>query len=274
MKKLTSRQKKRYGIIAAIVLPLFIITFILRLPFYYAVVFYFAAFLISIVFYYPNYIAVWANWNYIRGNEEAALKFLKTAVNRNTKSPAAHHNYALLLMRGGDGRTALETLEKALTLNPKLITEKNIRLAIGSCYWVTGDINAAIETLEDMRNRYEYVNAHVLATLGYMYHLSGDEDKALDLTNKAIEDSPEYAAAWDNLGQIYFSRNDMIKAKDAFETALSHKPGLADSNYYLGLIFENENPEKAREYFEKAANCKITALNTVTKEQIEAKLNK
>ena len=207
--------------------------------------------------------------------ERAKKKLLRAAIERNAKSPAAHHNYAILLVREGDGETALAVLNRALTFRLKVITEKNIRLTVASCYWVMEDIDKAIETLEDMRVRYEYVNVHVLTSLGYMYFLRGETDKALEFTNLALEDAPDNGAAWDNLGQIYFSLNEAEKAKEAFETAVSHKPDLPDSNYYLGLIAENEDDgEKALEYFSKAMECGLSALNTVTKEQIEEKYMK
>ena len=270
---ISSDKKKRYGKIIAAALPVIIITFILRLPFYYTVLFYFAVFLVSVVIYFSNYLAVWANFNYARGNEERARRLFVTAIRRKTTSPAAHLNYAILLMRDGDAEAALELLDKALTLKPKVIAEKNIRLAMGSCRWVMKDIDGAVGVLEDMRTRYEYVNSHVLTTLGYMYYLKNETEKALELTESAIQDSPEYAAAWDNLGQIRLSLGEAAAAKEAFDKAVSFKPDLADSNYYLGLIAEAENDaEAAAEYFKKTSECKVTALNTVTAEQIAEKL--
>ena len=271
MKKLSQEQKKRYTRVAVIVLPFIIISFFLRLPFYYTVIFYLAAFLISAIFFFPNYLAVWANLNYARGNANAR-KLLKTAIDMKTKSPVAHLNYAILLARDGDGENAYATLEKALALKPKIITEKNIRLTMGISRWVMRDIDGALKILEDMRERFEYVNAHVLTSLSYMYFLKDDMENALALTEKAIEDSPDYAAAWDNLGQIKYAANDTSAAKEALLKAIEYKSELADSNYYLGVIAEAENEtERALEYYDKALACNITALNTVTREQIEAR---
>jgi len=269
VKKLSQEQKRRYAKVAVIVLPFIVITIILRFPFYYSVIFYLAAFFISGFFFFPNYLAVWANINYARGNKNAR-KWLKKAIDLKTKSPVAHLNYAILLARDGDGGNAYAVLEKALALKPKIITEKNIRLTMGISRWVMRDIDGAVKILEDMRERYEYVNAHVLTSLSYMYFLRNDMDNALILTEKAIEDSPDYAAAWDNLGQIKYAANDTAAAKDAFLKALEFKAELADSNFYLGVIAEAENDnERALEYYEKALTCNITALNTITREQIE-----
>jgi len=271
VKKLSQEQKKRYTKVAVFVLPFIVISFILRLPFYYSLLFYLAAFLISAIFFFPNYLAVWANLNYARGNANAR-KLLKTAIDMKTKSPVAHLNYAILLARDGDGGGAYATLEKALALKPKVITEKNIRLTMGISRWVERDINGAINILEDMRRRYEYVNAHVLTSLSYMYFLKNDIENALTLTEKAIEDTPDYAAAWDNLGQIKYAAGETEAARDAFLKAIEYKPDLADSNYYLGVIAEAENETgRALEYYDKALICNITALNTVTREQIEAR---
>ena len=50
---------------------------------------------------------------------------------------------------------------------------------------------------------------------------------------------------------------------------------MSDSNYYLGLIYKEEkNIEKAKEYLEKALNCTINGLSSVTENDIKNELAK
>jgi tetratricopeptide (TPR) repeat protein len=131
-------------------------------------------------------------------------------------------------------------------------------------------VDGAIETLEKMRRTYDYVNATVLATLGFMYFIKGDIEKAEELTQKALEDNPSSHSAWDNLGQIRYKQRKIDEAKEAFAKAVSFKGNLPDSLYYLGLIAREEGDENAAaDYFKQALECDITPLNTVTREQVE-----
>ena len=215
-------------------------------------------------------LAVLGNYLYITGKTEKGIKFLKMAIDMNTPSPNAYINYSVFLARGGRGDEALAYLSKALEKNPDILAMKNIELTSASCHWLLGRPEKARDILEGMRGKYEYVNAQVLTTLGYMYFVLKDYEKALEFSNLALEDTPSLGAAWDNLGQIYLSQGKKGEAKDAFTKAIENKSDLPDSLYYLGLIAKDEGEaEKARSFFLEALACGITALNTVKREQIE-----
>jgi len=210
------------------------------------------------------------NLNYARGNTDTAIKFLKTAVEKNTKNPSVYLNYAIYLLQDGKASEALPLLKKAESINTKIMTDKNILVTMGSCYWIMGEIDKAIETLAHLKNKHEYVNANVLTTLGYMYFLKEDYSQAIEFTNKALEEEPESGAAWDNLGQIYYKTSEFEKSETAFSKALEFREDLVDSNYYMGLLYEKKGDTvKAKEYFTKANSCYITALNSVTKEEVQ-----
>jgi tetratricopeptide (TPR) repeat protein len=126
-----------------------------------------------------------------------------------------------------------------------------------------------------MIHTYEYVNAHVLSTLGYMLLVKGDLEGAEEYTRKSLEEDPSLSSAWDNLGQIAFKRGDKTQAKEHFLKALEYKPNLPDSLYYLALILEEEGDFiQALRRLETAKESKITALNTVTREQVEGLIEK
>lgn len=100
-------------------------------------------------------------------------------------------------------------------MNKDILNNKQIRLSIGSSHWKLGDLEKAIETLEELRNDYDYVNSNVLVILEYMYLLIDNTDKALSILE------------------------------------------LVDSNYFLGVLYEQQNDvEKAKEYYKKAIKSK------------------
>lgn len=220
-------------------------------------------------------IGMIGNMYYFLREPEKAKKFYTIAVKKNTRNVKALYNYALDALHEGRADEALPIFQRAEKLNVKVLFDKLIPLAVSSCYWVLGDIDKAISTIEDLQKKYNYINPNTLTTLGYFYMLKGNYEKAIELTNSALKDNEEYAPAWDNLGQIYYNQGDYKKAYENFQKAIDYRENMVESLYYMALLEENEgNIEKAKEYFEKAKGCYISALNTVKKEQIEEELKK
>lgn len=220
------------------------------------------------------FLGMVGNFYYLSNKKDKALKIYEKAIRINTKNVITLYYYALELLNNGNGKEALKYLKKAYELNTNTLLEKDIILTIGDCYWITNQIDKAIETLESLKQKYSYVNADVLTTLGYLYFLKNDYEKAIQYSKEAIEDKQEHAPAWDNLGQIYFKQKNYEKAKENFLKALEYRKSMVDSLYYLGEIYGIENnTEKAAEYFSQAVKCNISPLNTVTKEQVDSKYN-
>jgi tetratricopeptide (TPR) repeat protein len=219
-----------------------------------------------------NIAAVIGNFHTIRGHKEKAEKYFRYALPHGSTSPQAHLTYGLSILRSGQAKEAAPLLDRALALckPKKVLIQKSIRLSQASCRWALGDTDGAVKILERMRADYDYVNENVLSTLSFMYIEQNDLDKAEALSREAIEDTPSAYSAWDNLGQIAYRRRQWDEAKAHFVKALEFKEDLPDSLYYLGQIAREEGEtEKAAEYFEQALACDITALNTVTRAEIE-----
>ena len=230
-------------------------------------------FLLSALIFRPYYYGMAGNMYYFVKKFDKADKYYRLAIQKNTTNVMALYNYGVELLHKGKASEALPLLERAEKYNTKLIYAKNIPLAMGSCYWVMGNIDKAIELMESIEDKYSYVNVSTLTTLGYLYMLKGDYEKALEYSLRAVEDTPEHAPAWDNLGQIYYLKGDKAKARENFEKALEYRPKMVDSLYYMGLIFkEDGEKEKALEYFKRASECDVSALNTVTMEEIKKQL--
>jgi len=237
----------------------------------------YAAILVALrIFFRANFWAMRGNLYHITGRTDMARLLLKKATDARVKSPRPYLNYAILLLsQDRDCAAALPLLEQARELSRDIMDEKSIELTIATCHWLNGQIPRAIETLEAMRKKYDYLNPSALTTLGYLYLLAGDFDNAIDTTKSALADDPAYASAWDNMGQIYHKMEDIPAAKENFEKAISHKENLVDSLYFLGIIAESEgDDEAAKEYFRRAAVCDISEFNTVSREEVNDKYYK
>lgn len=247
--------------------------FIFELPWYFVLLADIILLLLVCIIFRATVLAFYSNVVYMTGNREKAARYFKKAIDAHTKESIVYLNYAVILVREGKVQEALAYLAKAKELNKNPLAEKNIELTTASSYWLLGDVDKAIDILEDMRKKYDYVNAQVLTTLGYLYLLKNDYERAAKFTNKAIEDAPTLASAWDNLGQIYLRQDKQAEAKEVFLKALSYNAALVDSLYFMGVITKAEgNLTDAAEYFKKARASEISKLNTVTIEEIEEEL--
>lgn len=221
----------------------------------------------------------------IKNNTEKAMTCFEKALQLNTKNIIAIYNYGIILLQNSNPQKAMtcffysqkilkKKLEKSKNARPHLILlDKSIPLAISSCYWRLNDVPKAIETLEKLRETYSYISPNALTTLGYFYFLNKDYDKALEMSNKAIEDTESFYSAWDNIGQVHFEKGDIPLAKTNFLKAIEYNPNSVDSLYHLGLIAElMQDKDEAIDYFQKAIKCNMTALNTVDKETLKEKL--
>ncbi len=249
-----------------------VLVFYMRLSEWVLVPVYVAYLVVCLVLYRGYVLGTIGNFFLMVGRSDKAFAYYEKAVKRNTTNVFCLYNYAIEILKEGNTTDALAHLTRARKLNANLIMEKNIILAMGSCYWVQDNIDKAIETLEGLKRDYNYINAHVLTTLGYFYYLKEEDAKALEYSEQALDDEPEHAPAWDNIGQIHFRQGDLKKAREAFEKALSYKQTMVDSIFFMGLICEQEGDiASANQYFKRAAACPLSALNTVTKEQIDSK---
>lgn len=207
------------------------------------------------------------------GDTETAEKILQKLIDEDTKNATSYAYYGFMLLNSNKIDDAINVLEKGLTKKPNTIIHKNICLSLASAYWLKGDYKKGISILEDLQKQYDYVNDSVLSTLGYLYFLDGNLEKAKETSHLALQDNPECSAALDNLGQIALKEGNLDKAKEYFEKALNIKDTLIDSLYNLGIVYEKQgNIEEALECFEKAKLSSCSVFNTVTHDMVLQKI--
>ncbi|MCI8633538.1 MAG: tetratricopeptide repeat protein [Lachnospiraceae bacterium] len=181
--------------------------------------------------------------------------------------------YGLYLLEECHYEEALTAFQHVVTLpkvNPTMLKFARQDLAIA--YWKTGDLATGISTLEQMQKDYEFFNLEFYTTLGYFYIEAGEYEKAREITDLALMEDEAHGPAYDNLAQIEYRQGHYDEAEALFLKALDLRDTMADSKYYLGLIYEKAgDPDAALAYFTAAHNSRITGLNTVTREQVDAK---
>ena len=83
---------------------------------------------------------------------------------------------------------------------------------------------------------------------------SGDEDKTIEYLKTAISYDPKLVEAYDNLGRIYYGREDPDHAQEYFEKALAIDPHLTSAQISLAWInlLIRSKPVTALKYFKMA----------------------
>ena len=79
----------------------------------------------------------------------------------------------------------------------------------------------------------------------------GDEDKSIEYLKTAIGFNPKLVQAYDNLGRIYYGRQDVAQAESYFEKALAIDPDLTSAQLSLAWInlLVRSRPKTAIKYF-------------------------
>lgn len=218
--------------------------------------------------FYGNLLARLAYWNHLRGHIEAAERIYARAYARGMNSPVPLGTYGVLLLRKGEYEDALMLFNQALAdKNIKPALRVNIRMNRSLAYFKLGQVDKAIAALEDIHRKHK--SARVYQSLGYVYIMAGQYEKAMAYNREALEYDDEDPVILDNMGQLYYVMGDLANARKYFEEAYSHRKDQVDILYHLSLVEERDGDmEAALRYAERASECAINTLNDVTPDQV------
>jgi tetratricopeptide (TPR) repeat protein len=160
------------------------------------------------------------------------------------------------LYKEGRYDEAIAAYLKFLETNPGLY---QIQVSIADCHREKGEFEKAIELYNGALAQAENdavlgqeIKAKAQAGIGNCYLKQGNLQEAQDFFRKSIENSPDDEILAYNVGEIYFSNQNLDDALHYFDLAAKIKPEWPDPYLKLGYVFLNkgDNP-KAVEQFEK-----------------------
>lgn len=138
---------------------------------------------------------------------------------------------ALNLYRRGDFASALSSVNKAVTADPRYLPAIALRAHLQHAF---GDREAAAKDLERAVRMPSLRRPDVLTLRGGARLLAGDLRKAEEDFRVAIKLNYEYADAYHGLGRAAAARGDLQAAMRQWKEALKHDPNLALARYRLG----------------------------------------
>jgi superkiller protein 3 len=93
----------------------------------------------------------------------------------------------------------------------------------------------AIQHFEKAISIYPYY-ADAYGEMGLAYFYKGNQDKALEIYEKAIQMQPD-AKVWSNMGMIFFNKGNMPEAQKVYEKAIALDPRFVDARRNLGSVY-------------------------------------
>ena len=201
------------------------------------------------------------------GDTEKALKLFKIA-DRLGGKPQTRMYYGYIMLRIGKLDTATELLTRASMTAKKTDLKKQIKSLLALATWKNGDLDGAIEMMEDAIT--DFKSTTFYQNLGLMYVLKGDAEKALRFNLEAYDYNPDDMVIMDNLAESYALCKETDKAKEMYETLLEKEPHFPEPYYNFGLLLiEEGEKDRGLELIEKSLDKKFTFLSILQKEEVE-----
>lgn len=209
--------------------------------------------------------------NYATGKTEQALKWFKRAYESKKAGVRSSVSYAYILLKNADLVKSEEILQKLLAGHPKSEDIPLIKSNLALVFWKKGDLGAATAMLEETMETYKTTT--IYGSLGYLLLLKGDLEKALQFNLEAYEYNSTDKVILDNLGQNYYLLGKYDESKEIYETLVAKAPTFPEAYYNYGLLLlQLGNNEKALEMMEKARDCKFSYLSSISREEVETKI--
>jgi len=163
-----------------------------------------------------------------RGNAEAAIHDLTTALSSSGNSPKVAAELAAALRVSGKPADALKVIEKAEKNAP---TESDLWLQKG---WLLekDDQQKAVDFYEKALEL-DPQNAQAAFRLAYYLDLRGDDTRAIELYRRVAGQGTAFVNAMINLGLLYEDRDDMDNAIACLKEALAADPTNRRAALYL-----------------------------------------
>ncbi len=196
----------------------------------------------------------------IEKNPKVVLKLKKPEISKDAvitdEASLAFLEEATRLYNEKNYDEALVILEKFLEQNPRAY---QVQVLIGDCYREKGDCDRAIElytkAIEEAKTDEKMgkeITVKGLAAIGDCYLRKGDIEKAQAFFKESIDTNPENETLAYNVGEIYFSNQNLDEAIRYFSIATQIKPSWAPPYYKLGMVYLNKAEyEKAKEALKK-----------------------
>jgi tetratricopeptide (TPR) repeat protein len=171
------------------------------------------------------------------GETEKAIKHYVAALQLDPGLVEAHSNLGIALMQEGKIEVAISQFQKALQLEPTFTkAENNLKRALA----IRKELETEISRLEALlTDNPENFVLHF--QLGNLYFRKGEQDRAIQHYNKAIQLNPKFVPALNNLALVTAAKKEYYKALTIFLDILNYEPDDAQTHYNVACMYARLN---------------------------------
>ena len=216
--------------------------------------------------------AIKANNAFQKKDISETINYLEKAYKTGSAKANIVTTYGFILLKYGRLEDAVRIFDEQLS-STKLISKEryNVKSNYPLALWKKGQLDEAILMFEEIIPNYKTTN--VYASLGYLYNLKGDYEKALKFNLEAYDYNNTGGVILDNLGQTYFLMGNIEKADEIFKQLMAINPKFPEAFYDYALVLEKiGDNERCIEKLKNALLFEPNYLSAVTTEEIERKL--
>ncbi|NLM96697.1 MAG: tetratricopeptide repeat protein [Halanaerobiaceae bacterium] len=140
---------------------------------------------------------------------------------------------------------AKKELEKARELG---ISTAGLHSYLALAYQGLGYIEKAAEEFELAIEKGQLIDDYI--SLASIYKETGKYDRALEIYEKAVQESPDNVSIYLNMGDIYLEKGEYSRAIDVLKKGVNLKSSMVALKMNLALAYmHNEDFEEAKKYF-------------------------
>ncbi|HUT55653.1 MAG TPA: tetratricopeptide repeat protein [bacterium] len=202
-----------------------------------------------------------------QGETRRAVELMEELYAANPDDANMAMSYSAVLRDVGDYGKAEEVVNAALSKHPD---DNALRAELALTYYAQGRVEASIAVMRKVLDQ-DPANADALNFIGYTWAEQGvNLDQAESHIRRALEINPDSGAVMDSLGWVYFQRGDYQSAMEWLQKALAAIGPDPEVLEHVGDCFRAQGDLKqAKDNYQKALD-NATALRI--KERVRKKL--
>jgi tetratricopeptide (TPR) repeat protein len=184
-----------------------------------------------------------------RGRSDESIEHIRTAIMRDGRDPAFHHNLGNILRALGRLAEAINCYERALALAPTLV---DALYNLGNTYQDLGQPERAAAYFERaLRLNPDAIELH--NNLGIALQDLGRLEEAIGCYRRALALRPDLVESLDNLGGALQAQGMLDEAQACYERALALWPDRVESLIGLGVVLRAQGRlEEAVDRYQQA----------------------
>ncbi len=218
---------------------------------------------------FADIVAGVANARYQQGRHEDAFQIFQKAEKVGKISLSNRMTYGYVALRLGNLREARRILTLCRDMTPRdSAGRKHVRNLLALVSWKEGDLQEAIEILEDIMAS-DFKNTQIYQNLGIFYNLAGEKEKALAFAKEGYEYNADDLIICDNLADAYAGMGEWEKAEEVYLDLMKKEPHFPEAYYGYGkTLIALGKVDEGKKYLEESLTKPFSYLSIRTKDEI------